>query len=126
MKYSSQILKKLNSTQQQSGKLSDQDIEVINDHYDKLLFQFGPNDPRSLHWETRGNQFLRWTELSEISNLATSTLLDIGCGQGDLYPFLCQLFENIEYTGIDINSQSVEIAKERYPNCKFICNLFVV
>jgi SAM-dependent methyltransferase len=44
------------------------------------------------------------------------TILDFGCGNGRLY----ELFENINYIGIDNNKKFIEIAQKNYPSAKFV------
>jgi SAM-dependent methyltransferase len=48
-------------------------------------------------------------------------ILDIGCGLGDMYPFLKDRFGAIEYTGVDIVPGLVEAAQTRRPDARFIC-----
>jgi trans-aconitate methyltransferase len=119
MNYSEKILKKINALQNNSGTLSKNAKELINSHYDKLLVSYGQDDTRAVHWENELNQKLRWKVLCEISHLSNSSVLDFGCGYGDLSEFLKEEFEGFSYTGIDINPQSISIAKLRYPTLAF-------
>lgn len=120
MKYAQTILKKVNASHSIDGKLNNQSLNTINSHYDKLTHQFDRNDTRSVHWETKGNQVLRWNTLCEIANLSNSKVLDFGCGYGDLFEFLEDEFTGIHYTGIDINPQSIEIARKNRPQLIFL------
>ena len=45
--------------------------------------------------------------------------MDIGCGFGDFYGYLCANGMNVKYVGYDINPKLIEIAKIKYPNAKF-------
>ncbi|MBT3292680.1 class I SAM-dependent methyltransferase [Candidatus Peregrinibacteria bacterium] len=47
-----------------------------------------------------------------------SKVLDIGCGNGRLFPFLRDEF-NVSYTGMDNSKELIEIAKKRYPEASF-------
>ena len=48
------------------------------------------------------------------------TLLDLGCGLGDLYDFLQKNgYSNIAYTGIDIVPEMIAAAKKNYPSAEF-------
>jgi len=44
------------------------------------------------------------------------TILDFGCGNGRLY----ELFEDINYIGIDNNKNFIKIAQKNYPSAKFV------
>lgn len=53
-----------------------------------------------------------------------STVLEIGCGMG-IYPiYNKEIFENIEYTGIDISPTAVNFCKEN-SEFEFICDDFI-
>lgn len=56
---------------------------------------------------------------SNIQDNTVVSLLDIGCGSGNMIPFLNK---NINYTGIDYEQDYINYAVKKYPNCKFLCN----
>lgn len=120
MKYSETILKKVNASQSVEGKLPQQSINTINSHYNQLTQQFPRQDTRSVHWDTKGGQVLRWTVLCDIADLSNSKVLDFGCGYGDLFEFLKDEFSNVNYTGLDINVESISIARQYHPQLNFI------
>jgi ubiquinone/menaquinone biosynthesis C-methylase UbiE len=64
-------------------------------------------------------QSIRFQVLNEIGDLRNSTILDVGCGFGDLYRFLEKKKLNVKYHGVDINQNFIDIAKKRYPHGKF-------
>ena len=49
-------------------------------------------------------------------------MLDLGCGLGDLYPFLLERFGHVIYTGMDIVPELVSAARQRYPGACFLCS----
>lgn len=50
-----------------------------------------------------------------------ATLLDAGCGLGDLSAyFVLKRFTNIDYTGIDIVPEMITAAQKKYPDRKFL------
>lgn len=91
--------------------------QILIERYNKRLKKYG-HDPRTLGW-FKGRQDIRFKVLSEISDLNNCSILDVGCGFGDLYGFLMQKNLNIEYVGIDINQNLVEIARKTYPGIRF-------
>jgi SAM-dependent methyltransferase len=48
-------------------------------------------------------------------------LLDVGCGDGSLIPFLPK---NCSFCGIDISSEMISLAKQKYPKNNFIVGSF--
>ena len=58
--------------------------------------------------------------LSWINQQPSKTILDVGCGNGNLYHML---ESNHAYTGIDINPYNIEFAKKQSNNsCEFLCD----
>jgi trans-aconitate methyltransferase len=87
--------------------------------YTDQLREYGSESPRALAWRNDTSQLSRFQVLSEVGDLAGKSVLDEGCGLGDLYPFLAARFENIFYTGVDINENLINAAKEKYPDLNF-------
>lgn len=70
--------------------------------YYSNLFENHGLSPKSLGW-TKGNQFVRYQQLTANLNLKDKSFLDVGCGFGDFISYLHHLgVENFKYTGIDI------------------------
>lgn len=87
------------------------------ERYNERLKKYG-YDPRTLGW-LKGRQPIRFKILSEIGDLSNCSILDVGCGFGDLYGFLMKKGLTIEYTGVDINPNLIEIARNIYPHAQF-------
>jgi len=84
--------------------------------YNKLLEKYGYN-PKSVGWGSKkGKQSLRFEILCQIGNLDNSSILDVGCGFGDLFGYLNTKKINVKYQGVDINSNLIKIGKTIYPN----------
>ena len=49
-------------------------------------------------------------------------VLDLGCGPG--YEAMRLHSLGADVTGVDISSESVRIAQERNPACRFLCKIF--
>lgn len=97
--------------------MKEEDKKAIIKRYNERLKIYG-YDPRALGW-FKGRQPIRFKVLSEIGNLNNCSILDVGCGFGDLCGFLIKRGLNIRYTGYDINSNLIKIAKEIYPDALF-------
>jgi len=48
-----------------------------------------------------------------------SKILEVGCGQGDLWEFLFARQIPVEYEGIDVSSEMIKKAREKYPKGNF-------
>jgi len=78
------------------------------------------NDWRALGWQSRGTQVRRFAVLAEIGALAQTRVLDVGCGLGDFYGYLCDQGTWVTYTGYDLVPDMVARASKRYPEARFI------
>lgn len=100
----------------QEGWLDDN--RRTRDYFSTNLARFGA-EVRAVDWGNVESQRLRFKVLAEVGKLHNSSLLDVGCGIGDLYGWLKQ--ENIatRYCGIDITPEMTTIAKKRFPDVDF-------
>jgi SAM-dependent methyltransferase len=98
--------------------MKDRDRAEVSHFFNESLRQYG-YDPRSLGW-TPGTQEARFRVLTAIGDLEGCSVLDVGCGFGDLYEFLCRNGVDVDYTGVDLCPDFVEIARRRHPEAKFV------
>jgi len=47
-------------------------------------------------------------------------VLDVGCASGGFFNVMRSFEPHIEYTGVDLSEKAVELARERYPEARFI------
>lgn len=90
--------------------------QEIVDQYSRRLARYG-HDPRTLGWH-KGRQLLRFEILLSMWNLDGASLLDFGCGFGDLYGFLRSKHVCLDYEGIDINPDLIAEGRAAYPSAK--------
>jgi SAM-dependent methyltransferase len=79
-------------------------------------------DPgRRVAWRSTWDQEVRFEGLlAAIPAEAEGALLDVGCGLGDLLPYLARRGLNgLAYTGIDLLPEMVEAARRRHPGADF-------
>lgn len=100
-------------------KYSQNDKQRITDYYNNLFAKYGDDDPRALGWVSDKTQGARFKILSEVGDLSNKSVLDIGCGFGDLHGYLSNLFKEIRYLGIDINEKAISVARKKYQNTSF-------
>lgn len=92
-------------------------------YYSNLIDRYGV-DSRSLNWGSPTSQFLRFRVLTEVAPLDGCSLLDVGCGLGDLCSWLKSQGKSVDYTGIDISPDMISLALKRFPLNRFeITNL---
>jgi cyclopropane fatty-acyl-phospholipid synthase-like methyltransferase len=92
--------------------------EKISQIYDSWVTSSG-NNIHSVGWFSRETQQKRFEVLSSIIDLSGSSLLDVGCGLGDLYKYLSDKAVKCEYRGIDVSCEMISHAKDNYPKAKF-------
>ena len=84
------------------------------ERYSKRFLELGV-DVRSLGWGSSSQQIARFQNLTNTLDLSKKTILDIGCGFGDLLEYIEQ--ENIPiagYYGWDINREFIDVASRKY------------
>ncbi len=91
--------------------------DYIKDFFSKRLLHFG-DTPASVGWTERGQQW-RYEYITRLLPLNNSSILDFGCGKGDLYGYLSSKGLRIDYTGVDINPDLIRLAKKKFPETKF-------
>lgn len=90
-------------------------LSFYNFHYKK----FGDR-PEALRWTPEG-QIRRYYALLDIApDLNNRKILDYGCGMADFYRFLKRRGIDVDYTGMDINENFISVARQRYPECRFM------
>jgi hypothetical protein len=96
------------------------EIQNTIDRYNERLKQFGISE-KALGWGDKGRSKLRFEILCSEWDIENKTILDYGCGFGDLYQYIKDTrTDNFKYIGVDINNNFVEIGKSRnYPNAEF-------
>lgn len=95
--------------------MRDSDIASYRQRYTARLQKFG-HDPRTLGWE-KGRQNIRFAALTGVVDLASiDSILDVGCGFGDLYPYLREQGYSGRYAGIDFVPELIQVGRTAYPD----------
>jgi predicted TIM-barrel fold metal-dependent hydrolase/SAM-dependent methyltransferase len=98
--------------------INDEDKKNVIDRYTERYKKYG-YDPKTLGWD-KGKQNIRFNILLSQFNLGNRSILDIGCGFGDLNKYLSDKLDNYSYLGIDIVPDLINEANCRYSK-KGIC-----
>jgi len=75
--------------------------------------------PQALYWENSEVQQLRFQVLLECGVQSGDSVLDVGCGFGDLYRYMVEQGIETDYTGIDLSPDMIEAAKAQAPQLCF-------
>ncbi len=92
--------------------------QVVRSFYGRKYRRHGVS-AEAVGWQSVEKQNLRFDVLSEVGDLEGRSLLDVGCGFGDLLGFLRHKDVNVKYYGVDLMEDFVEAARERFPGAKF-------
>ena len=84
--------------------------------------KFG-DDPRSMSWNDKESQYLRFQKISELfkyeNNSETFSIHEVGCGLAHFKEFLDNHGYNCIYSGNDISPEFIDQCKNKYPQCHF-------
>jgi trans-aconitate methyltransferase len=84
-------------------------------HYHRhRIAEFQHGTVESLGWRNAHSQQARYQTLIKAGDLNDATVLDAGCGYGDLKAFLDQHFSGFDYIGIDQMPEFIAEARKRY------------
>ena len=81
-----------------------------------------------LGYRSVSSQTLRFEALCRLGDLSGLTVLDLGCGYGDLKPFLDGRFNGVNYLGIDFLPEFIGTAEKRFgelAHTQFLCADFL-
>lgn len=98
------------------------DRSVIYRFHHERIEMFGKGTSGALGWKSDQNQGIRFEILSQIGDMNELSVLDVGCGHGDLRPYLGKKYPDLRYAGIDQMEEFLDVATERYgslPNTTF-------
>jgi Methylase involved in ubiquinone/menaquinone biosynthesis len=76
--------------------------------------------PRALYWSSREAQELRFTMLFGAGMGAGESLLDVGCGFGDLAAWLATRGCEPDYTGLDLSPELLAEGRRRHSGLKLV------
>lgn len=93
-------------------------LKIIETYYEDNMAK-GLPEYGILGWESEEAQRLRFDMLLAAANLEGKSLLDVGCGTGNLLEYINSKGINVSYTGVDILEKMIEQAKSKQLNADF-------
>jgi SAM-dependent methyltransferase len=92
--------------------------EYVISYFDKTLRMHGDR-PEALHWTPPG-QIIHYKCMLDIAEtIDGAKILDFGCGKGDFCGFLKENGISVSYTGLDINTNLIDLASQKHPDATF-------
>jgi cyclopropane fatty-acyl-phospholipid synthase-like methyltransferase len=90
----------------------------IRKHYEPLI---SPDSDgfEVADWGDAASQLKRFEVLAANADLAGRSLLDVGCGTGDLSAFLATRDLAVDYLGVDLLDKMIDEARRRHPTAAF-------
>ncbi len=87
--------------------------------YNKSFEQHGQS-PKALQWASYRSAAVRYKQLVADIQFEGKTILDAGCGMGDIVPYIHAKTDNFDYTGVDPTKVFIDTASKRYEGHRFI------
>ena len=95
-------------------------LEIIRSYYEPKLKK-ELSDYAKLGWESPEAQKLRFDAFLDNIDAEGKSLLDVGCGLGNLLEYITEKGLNMRYTGVDILAKMVDCAKGKGLSGEFHC-----
>ncbi|MDR3697895.1 class I SAM-dependent methyltransferase [Mucilaginibacter sp.] len=95
---------------------------IINYHR-MMVGTYGMQSSLALGWRDMESQLVRFEALAGIADMSGCSVLDAGCGYGDLLPYLTARYGPLNYTGIEQIPEFLDEANKRYGNQE--CTVFI-
>ncbi len=86
--------------------------KIIQFHKERL--KTGRTDLNKLGWRSPESQQKRFEILLSAGDLEGKTILDLGCGYGDLKNFIDAKYNDVKYIGVDMLPEFVNDAAKRF------------
>lgn len=99
------------------NEMDHNEIKSAINRFHKNFSEFGYS-PKTLGW-LKGKQDIRFNILTSEYDFNNKTVLDIGCGFGDLNKTLSEKFSNYQYIGCDLCPDLLNEGKKHFPNAVF-------
>ncbi len=89
-------------------------LNKFTEFYNQNISSFGVTS-QGVGWKNEAAQLIRFEQLIKILDpTKNSSINDLGCGTGDLIPFLQNNNFPFTYTGYDMLPRMIDLAKNRY------------
>lgn len=94
--------------------------ENLHKFYPEKLKANGMASEKAVGWNLPETQLSRFEAIySYIKKDKNASIIDLGCGLGDLYSFLKSKGFQGQYLGIDLVPEMIDAARQKYPEAEF-------
>jgi SAM-dependent methyltransferase len=93
--------------------------DQIRRHYEPRIGGDLPHH-QVLDWASAQSQLARFQIFARNVPLQDKSLLDVGCGLGDLLTYLDSLGLRVRYTGVDLLEKMAQAARRNHPGIDFV------
>jgi SAM-dependent methyltransferase len=93
--------------------------DQIRRHYEPRIGGDLPHH-QVLDWASAQSHLARFEIFARNVPLQDKSLLDVGCGLGDLLTYLDSLGLRVRYTGVDLLEKMVQAARSNHPGIDFV------
>ncbi len=90
------------------------DTAAIFRFHKEQIRDYGMGSVGALGWTSAEAQLQRFEKLAQIADLNGESVLDAGCGHGDLRPYLGNLYPTLRYYGVEQMPDLLNVAIEKY------------
>ncbi len=93
-------------------------VRRLQTHFDERIEKFGAG-LQSVDWKSREAQYNRFRELLRVVDFSVPfSIIDYGCGDGELFEFLQSTDAEFQYYGFDVSPQMIAAAQSRFASAK--------
>lgn len=90
------------------------DFNKIRSYYNNRVREYG-HSPKACDYGRPESQLIKFDVIANMANFENKSILDVGCGFGDFKRHLELKYKNINYSGIDLSDEMVNIARKMDP-----------
>ena len=87
---------------------------TIVHYHRRRISEHGSGSVQALGWRCDASQGRRFEVIASVGDLSGCSLLDVGCGSGDLKDYLDRRYSRFTYLGIDQMPEFIAAAKTRH------------
>lgn len=91
--------------------------------YQKSYKKYGIS-PKALKWHSKKAARQRYEQIVANIDFNNKSILDVGCGFGNIIPYIADKTDSLNYTGIDLVPEFIKEARKIYPENKFLVGDF--
>jgi SAM-dependent methyltransferase len=93
-------------------------LEHLKNHFDERVKLYGAG-LQSVDWKSRTAQYNRFRELLKVVDYSEPfSIIDYGCGDGELVRFLNAAGADFHYFGFDVSPKMIEAARKEFSDSK--------